>query len=48
MLEDAGIVKLFFDRSEAAIEEVDRKYGSGCRGIARNILGNEEDAAPTL
>ena len=37
-LEDQGIVALFFDRSEQAIAEVDKKYGAYCYSIAYNIL----------
>lgn len=43
-MEDRGIIRLFFERNEAALNEVSRKYGSHCRAIARNILKNQEEA----
>lgn len=33
-MEDQGIVALFFDRSEQAIAETDKKYGAYCYAIA--------------
>ena len=43
-MEDRDIVELFWQRSEDAIPETQRKYGSYCRTIAYNILENDEDA----
>lgn len=43
-MEDAGIVSLYWDRSEQAIVETDRKYGAYCFSISYNILTNREDA----
>lgn len=43
-MEDSDIVKLFFERSESAISELDKKYGGYCRNIAINILSIESDA----
>lgn len=43
-MEDSGIVRLYFARSEQAIAETDRKYGPYCHRITYNILYNEEDA----
>lgn len=43
-MEDEKIIELYFNRSEAAIEETSQKYGSYCRAIANNILGSYEDA----
>ncbi len=43
-MEDKQIVRLYFERSDRAIAETERKYGAYCRSIARNILQNEEDA----
>ncbi len=40
---DEKIIKLYFDRSEDAITETDRKYGGACRSVAYNILGSHED-----
>lgn len=42
-MEDGRIVDLYWRRDEAAIRETERKYGALCRGVARNILGAEED-----
>ena len=41
---DEEIIELLFARSEQGIEELDKKYGTLCHGIARNIIGNEQDA----
>ena len=43
-MEDSQIVELYWRRDEAAIGETERKYGALCRGVARNILGVDEDA----
>lgn len=43
-MEDSRIVDLYWRRDEAAIRETERKYGALCRGVARNILGADEDA----
>ena len=43
-MEDAGIVGLYWARSEKAIEETTAKYGNYCHCIALNILGNAADA----
>ena len=43
-MDDSEIVQMFFERSENALHEVSRKYGAYCMTIARNILGNHEDA----
>lgn len=42
-MDDREILELFSLRSEKAIEEISRKYGGYCFGIAKNILGNDED-----
>ena len=42
--EDSEIVRRFFERDESALSDVNRKYGSYCSSIARNILGNEQSA----
>ena len=41
---DEGIVRLYWDRDEAAITETDLKYGRYCFAIAYNILYNKEDS----
>lgn len=43
-MDDKQIVDLYWERSEAAISETDKKYGSYFRYIADNILHNHEDA----
>ena len=43
-LEDSKIIDLFFERSEQAIEELDRKYGSAVKKTAANILNDRLDA----
>lgn len=43
-MDDAGIIRLFFDRDEQAIAETSRKYGKLCYSIFYNILANHEDA----
>ncbi len=43
-MEDKQIVDLYFERSESAITETDKKYGRYCHAIAYRILKNIEDA----
>ena len=43
-MEDQKIVELFFDRSENAISETERKYGRYLSKIAYNILFDSEDS----
>ena len=43
-MDDEKIIELFFNRSEQAIEEVDKKYGNTCYNISYNILHNKLDA----
>lgn len=43
-MEDSEILALYWARSEQAIAESARKYGAYCRGVARNILADEQDA----
>lgn len=47
-MEDQGIIALFFDRSEQAIVETDKKYGGYCYSIAYNILSNREDSEESV
>lgn len=47
-MEDWRIVELYWKRSERAIEETATKYGSYCYAIAKNILGNAEDAQESV
>lgn len=43
-MDDAKIVQLYWDRDEQAIPATADKYGNYCASIAKNILGNREDA----
>ena len=43
-MDDKELVDLYFARSEAAIEQTEKKYGALCRTVAMNILGNRQDA----
>ncbi len=44
MTDDEKIIRLFFERSEQAVCELDNKYGKICRKLSYNILGNRQDA----
>ena len=43
-MDDKEIVALYWERSETAIEETEKKYGRYCHYIARNILYSDQDA----
>lgn len=43
-MEDTAIVDLYWQRSDRAIEETDKKYGRYCHTIAYNLCLNREDA----
>lgn len=43
-MDDHQIIDLYWQRSEKAIEETNRKYGSYCHTIACNILNSKEDS----
>ena len=43
-MEDQLIIKLFFERSEEAIRELNLKYGKICKRLANKFLHNEQDA----
>lgn len=43
-MEDEKIIKLFFERSEQAIKELDNKYRRILRSVSFNILNNRLDA----
>lgn len=47
-LEDSRIIELFYERSEQAILELSRKYGSICGRVAGNILNNRLDTEECL
>lgn len=42
VMDDEKIVELYWQRSEAAIAETARKFGSYCRAIAHRILSDRE------
>ena len=43
-MDDTAILDLYWERSESAISETAKHYGSFCSAIAMNILQNKEDA----
>ncbi len=43
-MDDRSIIELFFARDERAINETEAKYGKLCQSVARNVLGNAQDA----
>ena len=43
-MDDQTIVALYWERSESALEETQKKYGKYCHSIAYNILHSREDA----
>ena len=43
-MNDERIVALFFERSEQAIVELDKKYGRACYAVSYNILNDRQDA----
>lgn len=47
-MDDNKILELFWQRSEQAVVETERKFGSMCRSIAKNLLRNDEDAQECL
>ena len=47
-MDDQSIVALYWDRSEQAIAETDRKYGAYCYSIAYHALANSEDAEESV
>lgn len=48
MLSDEHIIKLFFDRSERAIEALATAYGRAMRAVSLRIVHNEQDADECL
>lgn len=47
-MEDQKIIDLYWQRSEQAIWETDRKYGGYCYAIAYNILSSREDSEESV
>ena len=43
-MDDRKIVELYWQRSESAIDQTQKKYGRYCNKIAYNILRNSHDA----
>ena len=43
-MDDTAIIDLYWQRSDQAISETDRKYGRYCHRIAMNICADREDA----
>lgn len=43
-MNDKDIIQLYFDRDHKALSATAKKYGKYCTSIAKNILGNDEDA----
>ncbi len=43
-MDDSDIIALFFERSEQAVAEMERKYGPAVRRLAANMLGDGRDA----
>lgn len=43
-MDDSKIIELFYERSEQAIIELSKKYGSVCKKVANNILNNKLDS----
>ena len=43
-MDDSKIIELYFERSESAIVETDKKYGRLCRYITMNILNSTDDS----
>ena len=47
-MDDSKIVDLYWERSEQAIAETQKKYGTYCYRIAYNILTSKEDAEESV
>lgn len=43
-MDDSKIIELFYERSEQAIVELSKKYGSVCTKVAHNILNSKRDS----
>ena len=44
-MDDKQIVQLYLDRNKQAVSATAEKYGNSCTEIAKNILGDKEEAA---
>ena len=47
-MDDRMILQLYYERSEQAITETQKKYGAYCHKIAMNILENREECEEVL
>jgi RNA polymerase sigma-70 factor (ECF subfamily) len=47
-LEDAQLINLYFERSEAAIAETEIKYGKYCKTVVGNVLPSPEDTEEVM
>ncbi len=47
-MDDNSIVEMYWERSEAAIEETQKKYGRYCYSIAFNVLSDQQDAEESV
>ena len=47
-MNDAGIIDLYWQRSERAIPETENAYGRYCHTVAYNLLRNAEDAEESV
>ena len=47
-MNDAGIIALYWQRSERAIPETENAYGPYCHTVAYNLLRNAEDAEESV
>lgn len=43
-MNDKDIIQLYLNRDQSALSATAKKYGKYCTSIAKNILGNNEDA----
>ena len=41
---DDEIIEMLFSRAEESISVIDQKYGASCKKVAKDVLGNDEDA----
>ncbi len=47
-MDDRDIIALYWNRSESAIQETQKKYGNFCFRIAYNVLASREDAEESV
>ncbi len=47
-MEDREIIQLYWARSQSAVEETARKYGTYCSAIIRRVLGDGRDSEECL